>query len=40
MATSLPKLRLPGQIKQLAELPKLGNGKRDYQLAKQLLTSL
>ncbi|PJE12289.1 acyl-[ACP]--phospholipid O-acyltransferase [Legionella sp.] len=38
IATNLPKLRLPGQIKQLAVLPKLGNGKRDYQLAKQLLT--
>lgn len=37
LTTNLPKLWLPDLIKELKELPRLGNGKRDYQLAKTLL---
>lgn len=33
--SNLPKLMLPKTIKQVDELPKLGNGKLDYQTAKQ-----
>ncbi|MBA2651107.1 MAG: MFS transporter, partial [Tatlockia sp.] len=41
LASTIPKLILPRQIKKVKELPKLGNGKRDYLSAKQmLLTSL
>ena len=34
LATSLPRSMLPAQIKKVIELPKLGNGKRDYLSAK------
>lgn len=40
LATDLPKIMLPGFIRQMTELPKLGNGKRDYLTAKQLLKTL
>ncbi|KTD49087.1 2-acylglycerophosphoethanolamine acyltransferase [Legionella rubrilucens] len=37
LAADLPKIMLPGFIRQMTELPKLGNGKRDYVTAKQIL---
>ncbi|MCC5013726.1 MULTISPECIES: acyl-[ACP]--phospholipid O-acyltransferase [unclassified Legionella] len=37
MKTDLPRLMLPKTIKQVEELPRLGNGKLDYQAAKQLV---
>ncbi|KTC86572.1 acyl-[ACP]--phospholipid O-acyltransferase [Legionella brunensis] len=40
MTSDLPKLMLPKKIKQVEELPKLGNGKLDYQSAKQLVMTV
>lgn len=37
MSSNLPKLMLPKIIKQVEELPKLGNGKPDYLSAKHLI---
>ncbi|MBA2648621.1 MAG: MFS transporter [Legionella sp.] len=37
MSSNIPKIMLPKHIRQVLELPKLGNGKRDYLAAKQLL---
>lgn len=36
-ASKLPKFMLPRTIKQVLELPKLGNGKRDYLSAKNIV---
>jgi acyl-[acyl-carrier-protein]-phospholipid O-acyltransferase/long-chain-fatty-acid--[acyl-carrier-protein] ligase len=40
LATSLPKFMLPSQIKYITDLPKLGNGKKDYVFAKQILLEM
>ncbi|WP_051550866.1 acyl-[ACP]--phospholipid O-acyltransferase [Legionella geestiana] len=40
LAASLPKFMLPGQIKYITDLPKLGNGKKDYVSAKQMLLEM
>jgi acyl-[acyl-carrier-protein]-phospholipid O-acyltransferase/long-chain-fatty-acid--[acyl-carrier-protein] ligase len=37
IASTLPKLMLPKSFRQVVDLPKLGNGKRDYLSAKRLL---
>ena len=36
--STLPRLMLPRHIKQVAELPRLGNGKRDYQSARHFFS--